>query len=390
LLSRVCALLEVDLIRGWNLDQPNTWGAIGHFSIAGRALNALSDNCPKLQELMTTNLALITPDDETILNSEFKGMGAAAFVPLADIPDFYWKHGTQGAARHFEGPNHFADMDQPRPGDQATLLSLCNDSSDNIDPAIWNAFYDSVTDLLSGAPISPEHRGLLPFRVWQIFDEMVTYAADAKQHDKFLCAAGVLAHYLGDACQPLHISYLHDGDPLQASTRTVNHVRGKKAGSAEEVTSALGQGVHSAYEDEMVSSMRGAILNALAKTPKVKAAQRVTNGFEAAVAVVGLMSRTFATIPPRALVDAFVQHPGSAGRAQFMQDRFGKDTIKVMKDGTHLIAVLWESAWLAGQGEQKAKLAKPITQQRAMEICADRDFLTSYSIAQITDVLKRP
>ena len=34
LLSKVCALLEVDLVRGWNVDQPDTWGALGHFSIA--------------------------------------------------------------------------------------------------------------------------------------------------------------------------------------------------------------------------------------------------------------------------------------------------------------------------------------------------------------------
>ena len=30
----------------------------------------------------------------------------------------------------------------------------------------------------------------------------------------FLCAAGCLAHYVGDACQPLHISRLHHGQPL--------------------------------------------------------------------------------------------------------------------------------------------------------------------------------
>src|SRR5262249_40592530 len=37
LLSRVCALLTVDPIRDWNLDQPDTWGAVGHFSIAARS-----------------------------------------------------------------------------------------------------------------------------------------------------------------------------------------------------------------------------------------------------------------------------------------------------------------------------------------------------------------
>jgi hypothetical protein len=54
--------------------------------------------------------------------------------------------------------------------------------------------------------------GLLPFRVWQIYDAMVDFVKNGER-DKFVCAAGVLAHYVGDACQPLHISFLHHGDP---------------------------------------------------------------------------------------------------------------------------------------------------------------------------------
>lgn len=40
------------------------------------------------------------------------------------------------------------------------------------------------------------HRGLLPFRVWQLFDAMVEFASN-NEPDKFVCAAGVLTHYLG-------------------------------------------------------------------------------------------------------------------------------------------------------------------------------------------------
>ena len=49
------ALLEVDLVRDWNVDQPDTWGAIGHFSIAARSSAALSGRFPKLVELMRKN-----------------------------------------------------------------------------------------------------------------------------------------------------------------------------------------------------------------------------------------------------------------------------------------------------------------------------------------------
>lgn len=65
-----------------------------------------------------------------------------------------------------EGPNHFADMDQPSPARaNATLLQLSEDPA-FVDPAKWSAFYDSVQVRVSD-------RGLLPFRVWQLFDAMV-------------------------------------------------------------------------------------------------------------------------------------------------------------------------------------------------------------------------
>src|SRR5262249_36230413 len=110
-LSTVCNLLDVDPVRDWNLDQPDTWGAVGHFSIASRVVDALSDRFPKLVKLMTNNAPLIAPSDQKIKTSDFKGMGSEHFVHLADVPDFFWKHGQQGFSRHFEGPNHFADMD---------------------------------------------------------------------------------------------------------------------------------------------------------------------------------------------------------------------------------------------------------------------------------------
>ena len=49
-LSRVCSLLTVDPIRDWNLDQPDTWGAVGHFAIAARTEVALSGKFDKLDQ----------------------------------------------------------------------------------------------------------------------------------------------------------------------------------------------------------------------------------------------------------------------------------------------------------------------------------------------------
>jgi len=200
LLSRVCALLEVDPIRDWNIDQPDTW-----FSIATRTQVALSSRFPKLRTLMENNALIISHDEATIVKADFTGMGSDDFVPLADVPDFFWKPrvAKQGHARPFEGPNHFADMDQEDPHGK-TLLDLTTDDA-FVDPDKWEAYYDTVDDILSGEPISALHRGLLPFRVWQLFDAMVEFVRDGEA-DKFVCAAGVLTHYVGDACKPLHIA----------------------------------------------------------------------------------------------------------------------------------------------------------------------------------------
>jgi hypothetical protein len=385
-LSRVCAQLEVDPVRAWNIDQPDTWGSIGHFSIANRTSVALSDRFPKLVTLMKNNASIVSHDEDTIREGDFVGMGQDAFVPMADVPDFFWKPriSKQGFARPFEGPNHFADMDQPDARGN-TLLSLSKVDS-NINPAVWNGFYNSVNDILSGEPIQAVHRGLLPFRVWQIFDKMVEFVRDGDVA-QFVCAAGVLTHYVGDACQPLHISYLHDGDPNRSFTYTIK--KGKHEGETEE--RALGKGVHSAYEDEMVGANRDAILDGLSHTPQTKKQELVANGFQAAKATIELMRQTFNKIPPMKIVNAFVAHEGGgAKRAEYMWGLFGKDTIKAMQDGAHLLAVLWESAWNEGNGDRTIKSSTSLTERAAMKICQDPEFLESVTVDKIGTILTVP
>ena len=54
-----------------------------------------------------------------------------------------------------------------------------------------------------------------------------------------------------------------------------------------------------------------------------------------------------------------------------------------MQSGSHLLAVLWESAWLAGSGETKVRSTRELTEAKAMAICADPDFIPSVSIGKI-------
>jgi hypothetical protein len=381
-LSRICAVLEVEPIRDWNLDTPDTWGAVGHFSIASRAAKALSTSVPKLKQLMNNNLTIITHDDHTILTSAFANMGKDAFVPMADVPDFFWKHGRQGHSRGSEGPNHFADMDQPRPADGKTLLDLAANPA-NVDPKVWNTFYDSVTDLLDDTPVLQKDRGSLPFRVWEIFDAMVDYARRGRAAE-FVCAAGVLTHYIGDACQPLHISYLFDGDPLRATTKTVHHHNG----TTSQVRVPLGTGVHSAYEDEMVNAYRQQILDALDKVPRVKRAELVTTGKDAAIATIALMRSTIRRLPPPKMVDTYAAYTGAkADRAAYMWRHFGPGTKSVMVNGTHLLGVLWQSAWVLADGDSKITTTAALTETRAMSIVGDPTFVPSVTIDQISSLL---
>lgn len=384
LLSRVCAELDVDPVRNWNLDQPDTWSAIGHFSIAARAQVALSNRLPKLVELMANNADIISHGDAAILKGEFAGMGSADFVPLADVPDFYWKPriAKQGFARTFEGPNHFADMDQPDDNGK-TLLDLCKDA-DFIDPQKWDIFYDSIVDLATDEAISAKHRGLLPFRVWQTFDAMVEFSAAGREAE-FVCAAGTLTHYIGDACQPLHISYLHDGDPLRMVEYTFK--RGEREGEIE--NRPFGSGVHKGYEDDMISAFRKDVLDGLKATPKTTAAEMIGSGFEAAKLTIAMMRETFTSIPPMAIVNAFGNFEGKPkARAEYLWKKFGKKTIKNMQGGAHLLALLWESAWIAGNGELNVSSTNSLSQDEAMEICAKLDFIPSVSIDRIRNLLK--
>jgi hypothetical protein len=385
-LSTICNLLDVDLVRDWNLDQTDTWGSVGHFSIAFSVAAHLTD--AHLSKLMMANAELISPSKDEILTSKFKGMGSDDFVPLADVPDMFWKPrvAKQGFARAMEGPNHFADMDQIREHDGQDLLHLTQDE-DFIDPDKWNDFYSSVRDLLTGESIKQKHRGLLPFRVWQIFDAMVEFVSAGKIAE-FVCAAGVLTHYIGDACQPLHISYLHDGDPEQPVTRTVNH----KNGTSEQKVEALGAGVHSAYEDGMISAHRPDILNGLTHAKNVKATELITTGDEAAKATIEMMQTVFNRVPPRSIVQFYIDSDAKPKQlAEDMWDEFGDPTLDCMRDGVHLLALLWQSAWVAGGGKHvKVSALKAITQKKAMSICQNEDFLPSFSIARIGSVLKRP
>jgi hypothetical protein len=336
-----------------------------------------------LKKLMNANLDRISYDVPDINKKTMTGLSKKDFVPLADVPDMVWKVGPhrRGGQNSPEHANHFADMDRlldPPLPEGATLLQICDGKPDNVAVDVWRRYYDAVQEQF---PKEKESRGLLPFRVWQIYDAMVSYVQDGDVAS-FVCAAGIISHYVGDSCQPLHISYLFNGDPDQM----VPDPTGKSAGEIP-----LGTGVHSAYEDDMVDRHVAEIMSGVdsllahpSEPPLVK------GGHGAAVAVVNLMQQTFNTIAPKDIIADFVKVEGQkpAARADALWDVLGEDTIKVMADGAISLAQLWDSAWKEGGGDSTIHDLGEIDQSRLETLYQNPKFLPSMTLDRIGPVLK--
>jgi hypothetical protein len=359
--GNACARLEVDVVRDWNIGVPEYWGAVGHFSIALQAIAALKQG--NLRTVMNANVLNITYDADHIKAQEMQGLSKRPFIPLADVPDYSFKMGPHRAR---EQPNHFADMDRLRPSDQKTLLDLCKNGA-GLDVATWQAYYTDVKD---------PGRGTLPFRVWQCFDAMVGYAKRGDL-ERFVCAAGVVSHYLGDACQPLHISYLFNGDPDREAADGTPYANG----------------VHAAYEDTMVNAYTPELL---AQVDASRSAEfgDVNAGRDAAALTVELMRRTLAELKPRDILDAFepVRNGSRTEIADTLWSQFGAGTVQVMSFGAAALAHLWEEAWRVGQGDKNVAVNKnPIDHEILSGIYGDEylkdQFLPSYTLNQIAAAL---
>ena len=141
----------------------------------------------------------------------------------------------------------------------------------------------------------------------------------------------------------------------------------------------------------MVHDHRQEILDGLMKTPKAAKDEMITSGFQAARKTIELMRSTFKQIPPQKLVQVYVD-VGKGGKASSdaLWKAYGQKTTNVMKQGTHLLAVLWESAWEVGGGETKVRSLRALTEDEAMEVVTDLEFLPSLTVDKIGAVLRRP
>ena len=360
-LSTVCNLLEVDIIREWNIGQTDYWGEMGHYTVGAKACEIPSE--PGLRRLMEANhIRVGFPDDALRDPSKYQiNVAHYPFVPLADVADNVWRN-----TRPADSNNHFADMDQPGgpgPFEGHTLLELCLNPA-NVDVQVWSNFYDSLNETRPGA---------LPFRVWQFYREMVTFLNHGNNPDlaRFVCAAGCLAHYVGDACQPLHISRLHHNLPaFQTST---------------------GRNVHSVYETTMLNEHAGAIvtgLNTRLSGVRVGPTFAGQGGKGAALRVIRLMRETIQHIPPEDICNAYNEEHAPAARVNRLWHDFGEATMDRLAEGVKCLAEIWESAWQEGGGPNiPANLLHAIRTDRLASIYRTNSFVISKALGEMGPLL---
>ena len=374
-LSTVCRELDVELIRDWNIGHSEYWGKISHFMIGNKACDLLST--PALRALMLRNRANIGFDDETLsLGREFR-VGREDFVPLSDVPDYRWISASRGrdpGGRKNEGAQHFADMDQKGAGEFSgkTLLDLCRDPQ-NLDARTWKRFYESVPENLR-----PEE-GTLPFRIWQIYDAMVDAARRGEPGD-FVCAAGILAHYVGDACQPLHMSQYHHGYGPEGGKNSPEWAEYKKKREYK---------IHAIFEQVMfevrAAQMATAVNGALSG---VTASPGVQGGREAAREAMKMMQASFDALPPSAIIEADNPGENQPNRGRILWDAIGPKAAALVANGCTLLAQLWESAWAEGKGELIPWDAlKTLEEPSINEKVRDRNWLPALTLDEFADTV---
>jgi hypothetical protein len=403
-LSTALDRLNLDYVRDLNADETYIWGWVGHYAI-GRSLPVPTDLVvsQSLRTFLKGNLDVLAIEPDKALGNDprvqTKDDPTPRFVALADVPDNVWKSNVNfivvkvngknqhqvgpGARGQTDNPNHFADLDLPYLGNK-TFLELNFEEPDKyLNPKEWIAFFASLKtrfdhwDDTLGRPHS-KHWGALPFRVHQLFDIMKA-AALAKDPKLLLCAGGTLIHYVGDACQPLHASYLSQGDPDDVI---------EKPGSTKEILRA--DGVHSGYEDDMVAygyknknlgkELGKAIVEGTDK-PKI------VTGYDASKAIIELIHLTQKDIPPRDIVDKWVEVKGTqkSQRDAAMWDAFGDQTIAVMARGARYLAAIWQAAWKGGNGDGNIDKDAVVSEADLMALYNRRDVVPSVALDEYPD-----
>lgn len=344
-LSTVCRELDVDLLNDLNTGHREYWGKTAHFKIGYKFCELLKDST--LRSLMLANQARIGFADSE-LSSAFS-IGRGEFVPLADVPDYVWigqaSYSSGDGPRKHEPKQHFADIDVEGADGGPSLLTLCReDRKSNLRAEVWKRFFDGFSD----ADYGPEE-GVLPFRVGQIYGEMVGYLR-ARNLKGFVGAAGVLAHYVADACIPLHMSIMHHGDPRPPRRGTDEYAEWKKS-RGYKIHSIFEQTMFEVRASELLAEVDELLADGAATRSRGKAAGRRQKGGQFALGkALDLMLEAYAMLDPKAIVQSDDPELTQKERAERLYKAVGSKAAACVAAGCRTLAGLVDSAWSEGRG----------------------------------------
>ena len=373
----LCTELDVDIVRDWSTGHDEYWGKIGHFAIGWKACEYVSGS---LDKLLKANQKRLGFADETISAGKEFRVGRDGFVPLADVPDYVWVF-----PRANEAVQHFADIDIRDIKGGKWMLDRCFEDSSNLSAKAWKDYFDGF----ASKGVGPEE-GCLPFRVWQIWEAMVDYLKNGDVL-RFVAAGGVMAHYVGDASQPLHCSWLHHGVPPTKTVSGRHYPYPRSSPEFTETQEDCAAQIHAIYEEQMLEIDRATVLakvddsigNWNAKGTKIK------RGHDAAVQVIRVMHQAQAWLSPKYIIDADdpTLKPKERAEALWNNDKVQKATIKCLAESVKLQADLWTAAWIAGKGDSIAKSKLVEFTEGALEKVYRKDtkFVPSLSLAEMAE-----
>jgi len=360
--------LNLDIVQDPAAERTQYWGPVGHFKIGQQACYLVKD--PALQKFFTANINNLSYSSDAQLTTKGTSLQAAkGFVPLSDVPDVVWKTNINRkkpkVARAEENWNHYADIDLPGKDGKTLLDNYLADPS-SLDWQAWINFYKTAP-VPSASGSKKNNDGALPFRVWQIFAKLVAYAKEPDGKN-FLTAAGCLAHYVGDACQPLHSSQHSDG------------------------LNGASTGVHSTYEDNMVDAYEDRIAAGIdnAITSLSFKPSRIATAEDAAAAVMDLMNFCHQALPPETICEVYNAARRGGGKSatkdpavlQALWNNCGEATVVVIAAGAVTLAAIWQAAWTAAGAPSSAKwLSETYDGAKDLQpIYEDLNFLPSWHL----------
>jgi hypothetical protein len=218
---------------------------------------------------------------------------------------------------------------------------------------------------------------------------MVSYLKSGDVH-RFVAAGGVMAHYVGDASQPLHCSYMHHGAPPMVTVDGRKYPVPRDSAKFKQFKTTAASKIHGIYEEQMLEIDTATALTGVDDAlSKAKTLPQVKNGHDAGMAVIRLMHDAQDRLSPMEIIDADDPSLGPKARATALWEntKIRKASMESLADSVRVLASLWESAWRIGNGKDIDKSELGEIDESALDKIyrRDKNFVPSLSLDEMVD-----